>query len=329
MMASVVCVLAWLPAICQTNTEVNRDPDRVNFITSDIVNFWHAYDMAARETSQTKKISIYQTEYLNRGSDGLKDFVRMRIRSAEALVKTIDRMPAYYRSIRSSSLRVADMTEKIRQSFRQFKKIYPEAVFPDVYFLIGIASSGGTTSKNGLLIGTEMYGLTAKSPREELSPWLKMVLSSIDKLPAIVAHESCHFNQKLLVGGTLLGKALQEGSCDFIGEKISGEIINEVQRKYGNKHEAELWKQFESEMNGTNISGWMYNAATVKDKPTDLGYYMGYRITESYYKHSSDKRQAIRDILQVTDYELFLEKSRYGEKFTKATSKSSRTSKAP
>jgi hypothetical protein len=58
-----------------------------------------------------------------------------------------------------------------------------------VYFLIGVTSSGGTTGQSGLLIGTEMYGKTAKTPMEELSAWFKVVLSPVEQVPAIVAHE--------------------------------------------------------------------------------------------------------------------------------------------
>jgi hypothetical protein len=44
---------------------------------------------------------------------------------------------------------------------------------------------------------------------------------------------------------------------------------------------------------------------------------MGYKICESYYKNAKDKRQAIRDILEIKDFAAFLEKSRYREKFAK------------
>jgi len=38
---------------------------------------------------------------------------------------------------------------------------------------------------------------------------------------------------------------------------------------------------------------------------------MGYRIVEAYYRGAPDKSQAILDILSVTDYAMFLEKSGY------------------
>ena len=37
--------------------------------------------------------------------------------------------------------------------------------------------------------------------------------------------------------------------------------------------------------------------------------HLGYRIAKSYYRHASDKRAALRDIIQVQDAKAFLAKS--------------------
>ena len=296
----------------QSRAPLNKDPAAVKFVTSDIENFWRAYDLAAKETDKTKRIAIFQTEYLDKGSPGLKDFLRLRIRSAENLVSAIDRMPKYYASIRPQTLQVQRMEKRMRSAFEKFKSIYPAAVFPDVYFLIGVTSSGGTTGPSGLLIGTEMYGKTAKSPMNELSAWLRVVLSTIDTVPAIVAHESCHYNQNYSNAPeqrNLLGKALQEGACDTIGELISGRNINEHLKTYGKTHDAEIWRDFEAEMYKQDISKWVYNAANAKDRPADLGYYVGYLITRAYYRKAKDKRQAVHDILNIQDARAFYEAS--------------------
>lgn len=300
-------------SLAQSGPQLNHDPATVKFVTSDIDNFWRAYDLAAKETDKAKRVAIFQTEYLDKGSPGLKDFLRLRIKKAESLVNAIDSMPKYYASIRPQTLQVQRMEKRMRAAFEKFKSLYPAAVFPDVYFLIGITSSGGTTGPSGLLIGTEMYGKTAKTPLDELSGWLRVVLSNIDYVPAIVAHESCHYNQRYNSAPEqrhLLGKALQEGSCDMIGELISGRTINEHLKIYGRTHDAEIWRDFEADMYKQDISNWFYNATTAKDRPADLGYYVGYLITQSYYRNAKDKRQAIHDILNIQDARAFYEASR-------------------
>ena len=299
-------------SLAQSPPKLNHNPELVKFVTSDIGNFWRAYDLATNQTDKAKRIAIYQAEYLDKGSAGLKDFLRLRIKSAENLVSTIDRMPKYYASIRRQTLQVQRMETQMRSAFKKFKAIYPEAVFPDVYFLIGVTSSGGTTGPSGLLIGTEMYGKTAKTPLEELSAWLKAVLSTVEQVPAIVAHESCHYNQRYnsaLDQRHLLGKSLQEGACDTIGELISGRNINEHLKVYGRTHAAEIWRDFEADMYKPDISKWIYNASNAKDRPADLGYYMGYLITRAYYNQAKDKKQAVYDILNIEDARAFYEAS--------------------
>ena len=296
----------------QSTPKLNQSPELVKFVTSDIGNFWQAYDLAASEADKEKRVAIFQTEYLDKGSAGLKDFLRLRIKSAESLVNTIDRMPKYYASIRPQTLQVQRMENKMRAAFKKFKSIYPQAVFPDVYFLIGVTSSGGTTGPSGLLIGTEMYGKTAKTPVDELSAWLKVVLSTVEQVPAIVAHESCHYNQRYNSAPDqrhLLGKSLQEGACDTIGELISGRNINEHLKVYGRTHADEIWRDFEVDMYKPDISKWIYNAASVKDRPADLGYYMGYLITQAYYNQAKDKKQAVYDILNIQDARKFYDAS--------------------
>ena len=321
----------------KSESQVNLDPNKAKFITSDIDNFWRAFDLAAKETDRTKKIAIYQTEYLDKGSVGLQDFVRLRIKSAKDLVETVEKLPRFYASVRPGTLRVAEMEKKMRKSFSRFKKLYPDAHFPDVYFVIGIANTGGTASKNGLLIGTELHGAIPNTPRDEfpalfktflpdvkdenellrlVSKALDTSLKPIDRLPYIVAHESCHFNQNYPKQTTVLEKSIQEGACDFIAELIAGEVINPSLKIYGDQNETDLWRDFQAEINGTDLSKWMYNGFRIKDRPGDLGYYMGYKISKSYYQNAKDKRQAIRDVLNIKDFLNFFEKSRYREKFT-------------
>lgn len=336
--AGAICLACCAPFALTQDGErkVNQDPHAAKFVTSDINNFWRAFDLAAKENDREKRIAIYQFEYLDKGSAGLKDFVRLRIKGARQLVETIEKLPRFYASVRPATLRVAEMEKQMRESFLAFKKVYPDAVFPDVYFVIGVANTGGTASSSGLLIGAELYGLTERTPRDEFPAWfmtfvpnvkdeeqlrqlvakaLATALKPVEKLPFVVAHESCHYNQNLGEHRSLLGKSIQEGSCDFIAELIAGEPLNPEQKKYGDAHEAELWREFTAEMKGTDLSRWMYNGFKTTDRPGDLGYYMGYKISWSYYDHAKDKRQAVRDILNVKDFSSFLEKSRYQGKF--------------
>jgi hypothetical protein len=109
---------------------------------------------------------------------------------------------------------------------------------------------------------------------------------------------------------TLLAQSLDEGCASFLGRLISdGTIANA--NAYGMAHEAELWREFQGEMNGTDTHNWLYQGDRSKDRPADLGYFMGSRVCQSYYEHAKDKRVAVADILQMRDPVAFVRDSRY------------------
>ncbi|HEV2287430.1 MAG TPA: DUF2268 domain-containing putative Zn-dependent protease [Candidatus Acidoferrales bacterium] len=299
--------------------KLNQNPDAAKFVTSDLGNFLHAYALASHATTDEEKAAIYQREYLDKGSPGLKDFIDARIKSAANLVRAIDMHPKYYAGLQDVTPQIAPMEPAMRASFRKLKELYGDAVFPDVYFLVGRMNSGGTTGASGLLIGLEMHAKTATTDMGEMDNWLKAVLGPPDQLPGIVAHELIHYQQTTNNPKTLIAASIIEGSADFVGKMISGQSINQNIYAYGNAHEGELWQEFRGEMNGTDFSHWLYQGDKSKDRPADLGYFMGYRICEAYYDRATDKRQALRDILTVSDFSALLRDSHYADKFAQAS----------
>lgn len=320
--ALAIALLSMCGAARAQNAEIraklSHDPDAPKFVTSDLNNFLSAYALASRASTDAEKTAIYQREYLDKGSPGLKDFVTLRIKSAANIVSAINRRPKYYASLQNVIPQIAPMEPAMRASFRNLKRLYSDAVFPDVYFLVGVMNSGGTTGDSGLLIGLEMHGKTASTDMSKMSDWLKAVLGPPDQLPGIVAHELIHYQQTTTDPKTLLAASVIEGSADFVGRMISGQNINGPIYAYGDAHEADLWREFRTEMNGTDFSHWLYQGDKSKDRPADLGYFMGYRICEAYYNRAADKRQALRDILTVTDFDALLRESHYADKFVAA-----------
>jgi len=82
---------------------------------------------------------------------------------------------------------------------------------------------------------------------------------------------------------------------------IVGKIINDHLRAYGDLHERELWLEFKQQMDGKDSSQWLYQGDKSKDRPANLGYYVGYKICESYYRQAANKAAAIEDILRIQD----------------------------
>jgi len=211
--------------------------------------------------------------------------------------------------MRPNTLQAKKAEPIIEEVFTRFKELYSNFRPFKVCFAIGIKNTGGTVSNQFVLIGTELTtSLSGNStPTDD---------EIIQNIKSIVAHECVHTQQKLHPDSTaikceLLYKALREGAGDFIGELVSQ---NPKKNEYGDKNENRLWNEFKNELCNQYIGNWLYNGSTVKNKPRDLGYYIGYKIIESYYKNTRDKKEAIVDIIEMDDAIRFLELSRYDQK---------------
>ena len=297
-----------------TGSAIAGTPLTARLITEDIPRFWSAFDSIR---SSTDSIPLRRL-YLDAGTPGLKDFTSLRWKDAKTLTAMVWPRRAYYRSVRSNTLTVASLEPEIRRIYRMLDTLYGDATFPDVYLVIGGMSTGGTTSDHGLLIGTELFSRAADSPPGVLTPWQQSVVRSVELLPAIVAHELTHYQQSYRAGSTLLGRSLREGGADFVSEILAGRNINEPLHIFGDLHEREIWVDFSRQMNGSDVSRWLYNGGTVTAttaRPADLGYYVGYRVTQAYYERQADKRQALRDIFTIRDFNQFLAASGYAARF--------------
>jgi len=298
---------------------VTADPAAAQIVTSDLLHFWAAYDAGGKNGLASE----FQSKYLDVASDGLRDFIPLRSLTASSLAQMVTADPRYFASIRATNLAFATdgaLAARIRGNFATIKTLYPPSVFPPVTLLIGRFSTGGTTSANGMLIGSEFYSRAVDTPLEELGTFQRTNVKSADSLPIIVSHEHAHILQARANGifghsnKNLLEQSLIEGGADFIGELSSGGNINAWLRPIALPMESSLWADFKSEMHGTDVSRWLYNQGTstaTATRPGDLGYFIGYRIAEAYYAKQADKVAALRNIIEIKDADAFLAASGY------------------
>lgn len=297
----------------------SADPASAQIVTSDLIHFWAAYDAGGKSGST----NAFQTKYLDVASAGLVDFIRLRSVTASSLAQMVGAFPKYFASIRATNLQLATdsaVVSRIRANYATIKNLYPPAVFPPVTLLVGRFSTGGTTSANGLLIGSEFYSITATTPLDELQQFQHDNVKNVDSLPIIVAHEHAHTLQAKAGGVSahanknLLEQSLIEGGADFIGERSSGGNINGRLWTFAIPNEHTLWQEFTTAMHGTDVSQWLYNqgsSTATASRPGDLGYFIGYRIVEAYYLKQIDKVAALRDIIEMKDADDFLARSGY------------------
>ena len=292
----------------------NTDPAKARFVTTDIPHFWTAWDKAYQDTSHFSE--IFKTEYFDKASRGMDDYMALKVESIDAFVAHVKSAPKFYQSIRGSMFQVDKFQPLFQAAFRKLKQVYPAATFPDVYFVIGAMTSGGTVSGNGLLLGVNQASLTDTTVVNELSARTQTRLSKVAYLPYVVAHESIHFQQGGIKGDTItLGYAINEGMADFIGELISGHVPDQPLFDWAKGKEQSIWKRFTADMYLNRYDNWIANSKQAgPNNPPDQGYWVGYQICRAYYKQAKDKKKAIDDMLHIQDYRKFLAQSGWEQK---------------
>ncbi|NAS30994.1 hypothetical protein GTQ40_08445 [Flavobacteriaceae bacterium R38] len=288
-----------------------------NLITTDLDNYWNAYDMYIKDTANA--YSIFKTHYFDKATSGLKAYFQKKIGSIEAFIEGQKRRAKLYKAIKANTYSIDAQKKRIVQSMKAFKKMYPDLTFPSVYFMIGNFTSAGTISEEGLLIGIDQIAKSDHVPVNELSFGQKNNFKNIDELPHIVIHELVHFQQKIDTNETrLLYPAIGEGMADFLAELFSGKHSNRHLESFTQGREREIWEKFKKEMLQTQtIRNWLANASTATEEwPADLGYWVGYRICKAYYEEQEDKKEAIRYMLNLpgADIEKFLAESKFEQK---------------
>ena len=300
--------LAALALVAAPIQAQHAHPDSARLVADDVLRFWEAYDAAAPDFAA----DTFQRLYFDRGTPALAQFNA----SARRVAREVALRPGYYAAARAATLRVGEAEPAVREAFRAMERLYPAAVFPDVYVVVGWMNSGGTVSPDAILIGAEMYALTPEAPLDELTDWHREAVRPPGALPHLVAHELVHFQQAYPdTSRTLLAQSLREGVADLVAEWISGRHTNGPVHAWAAGREAELWAEFREQMHGRDFTGWLYGSNRVEGRPTDLGYWIGYQIARAYYDRAADKPQAVADLLTIPDFAAFLDASGYAERF--------------
>jgi hypothetical protein len=271
--------------------------------TSDVQLFYRIYDAANGAPSA----EVLQKEYLDAGTDGVRQFIPDRIASAEALAKRIAKDRAFYDKAGSCMGALPEVQARLAVVLPKLELLLPDAQFPPVTILIGRNNSGGTSKKAGVLIALEKICS---------ADWLEPNIP--DRLVHLISHEYIHVQQPLAQmedadKPTVLQAVLTEGVAEFVAELISGSVADVQLQIWLKGCDARIAPDFRKEMNGTDVSHWLYNGVGIPERPGDMGYWVGYRIAKLYYQHSTDRKKAVQMLILPDDPQAILAASRWGE----------------
>src|SRR5215218_10298935 len=85
-------------------TTFSHDPDSSVFLTTDINNFWKAFDDFQKDST----VNPFGKKYLDVGSSGVKGFTPNRIESADHLFATVKQRRVDYAAVRQNTLRIKE-----------------------------------------------------------------------------------------------------------------------------------------------------------------------------------------------------------------------------
>lgn len=277
-----------------------------NIITSDIGNFWIAYDKITSTKDSVQQYKYLDKLFLAKGTLGLQAIIENRGYTPKEYLDAINNHPKFWTSVRANTLRANEFSVGLENGIEELKKVYPDLRPAKIYFTIGALRTNGTTMDSLVLIGSEL-AMTDKNTVSSEFPSTyrenrKKFLDSnpIDDLVLLNVHEYVHTQQKPALNN-LLSFVIREGIAELVSCYAMGVPSATPAIDYGKQND-QVRKTFEEELfYGNNTYQWLWGDAPNDFGVRDLGYYIGYQLSELYFEKATDKKAAIKKLIEL-DY---------------------------
>jgi hypothetical protein len=265
--------------------------------TEDVDRFFALYDSTAGHPTAEQ----LQTEYLDKGTEGLHRLAKARDVTGVRMAATLAKQPEIYQRAKTCLAILPRVRVRLKLALDKLGQLYPEARFPPVTIAVG---RGKPVGIGGPELGVQI-GLEALCGTD----WLGANLE--DRFVYVITHEFAHVQQVASLADddypSVLQGSLVEGAAEFVAELTAGSVAHTQIGPEVRGREKEIETAFVADEDKKDLSNWLYNGTA--EKHGDIGYWVGYRIVKAYYQHSRDKRRALREILQMTDPHAFLKAS--------------------
>jgi hypothetical protein len=264
-----------------------------------------------------------QDGYLTPGGMGVRVFTPDRIVDAAHLAQAIAADPDKYRHAIAVCLPQARQADaELRAIYLAYAGLWPQARLPPVVALFGAGNSAGSADARAQVIGLEAACVGIDRPEAFRA-----------RLRHLFAHETLHTLQPALADDDparrdLLVWALREGAANFVAALVTGGDPGGADNAWAMPQEAQLWRRFRADRQ-TLLAHWpagadpdaqgqqaalhwfWNNGSAPPGWPSELGYWVGQRVLLAYYQRQTDKRAALRTLLELRDPERILRDSGY------------------
>ena len=292
-----------------------------NVVTTDITNFWEAYDQITATQDSVLQLKYLDSLYLQKGTVGLAGIMQARNYTPREYINAINNYPYFWKSIRKNTFVVDKIGSELESGIHKLKEVYPKLKPAKIYFTVGAFRTGGTTIDSLVLIGSEISMADSTTVTSEFPENLSHLKSHFKTNPKnhlvfLNVHEYVHTQQNPRVSN-ILSMAIYEGVAEFVAVKALGISSPNPQIEFGKRNADRIRDVFEKEMfYNNNLYKWLDGNAPNEFGMRDLGYYVGYQMCENYYNQAVNKAAAIQTMIELNyaneaDIEDFIKKSNY------------------
>ncbi len=293
-----------------------------------------------RTPNDTIDEDLFYKTYKASVTGELDSFSERRYGDAQAVYQTAEMAPFYasYREV--YPIDSVYKRDEIIAGYKKVRTYMPQAKLPDIHIFIGRIDNGGTITENKIIIAHEVFVPVKLAnwdlyPNPERvvrqKKYFQNRIADVESIDTtqLIMHELMHYIQatqrlnkssiawikwQMIKSIINLGEyatslffySMVEGIAEFLASHITGKrsAVFLAQDKWveDNNMEERLWNEFSANRNSTDrkvISRWLYNS-DVEDRPSDLGYWMGLKIAETYWQKQTDKKQAFDNLVHAT-----------------------------
>ena len=117
----------------------------------DVARFYRVYDAAGGHPDAAQ----LQRDYLDRGSDGLHNFARLRNITGTAIAATLATRPELYTGAQRCMAVLPAVRRRLQGALATLGRLYPAARFPPVTIAVSRGKPVGVADGSGVMIGLE------------------------------------------------------------------------------------------------------------------------------------------------------------------------------
>jgi uncharacterized protein YjaZ len=105
---------------------------------------------------------------------------------------------------------------------------------------------------------------------------------------------------------------LQGGAAEYMAFRLTGRLGAGPAFAYGKQHEDRVRRQFARAADKPLVAKWFLAIPdTASAQPGALGYFVGFRICQTYYAQAHDKQQALRHLVALNNLPQLLAAGRH------------------